>query len=237
MEKLIYDLRNFKIEYNVMNGVPVKDLLQEPICRQFLQQQMKNWHAPHIVVAASMFAKRYAQMVVSSTLFSLVHYQIVLCLTVDKVVYGDDHTLQIPLDDIHVLQINDEMREKQYEKLFRQLFAEQIKPLFEVLQKVTKIKSSVLWENVAVRINSVYQKLLAQDLTDRQKKQIYQDFFYLNNANGAIFGLKENPISHYIKIGQELENNPCRETCCLFHKLEKKKEALTYCQVCPLPKK
>ncbi|SFL80301.1 Ferric iron reductase protein FhuF, involved in iron transport [Gracilibacillus orientalis] len=231
------DLQNFKIEYHVMNGVPVKNLLQETTCRQFLQKQMKNWHAPHIVVAASMFAKRYAYMAVSSTLFSLVQHQTVCCLTVDKLLYGENHMLQIPLDEINLLQIKDENREKQYETLFSRLFAEQITPLFEVMQKVSKIKSSVLWENIAVRINSIYQKLLAQDLTDKQKKQVYQDFIYLKNANGAIFGLRENPIRDYLKIDQELEKRPCRVTCCLFHRLEKKNEDLTYCKVCPLPKK
>ncbi len=224
------------MEYNVTNGVPVMDLLQEDICKQFLQKQMENWHAPHIVVAASMFSKRYAYMAVSSTLFSLVQYHVAYGLTIDKAVYGEDHTLQIPLEEVDVISVTDANWEAQYQKLFRQLFAEQITPLFEVLQKVAKVKSSVLWENIAVRINSIYQKLLAQDLTEKQKKKVYQDFAYLKNANGTIFGLEENPIRRYMKIGQELEDRPCRVTCCLFHRLEKKKEDLTHCRVCPLPK-
>jgi ferric iron reductase protein FhuF len=55
-------------------------------------------------------------------------------------------------------------REQWSENVLCAVFSENITPVLDILQKTSGIPSSILWENVAVRINSVYRKTLAKGL-------------------------------------------------------------------------
>ncbi|WP_431309013.1 (2Fe-2S)-binding protein [Halalkalibacter lacteus] len=68
-------------------------------------------------------------------------------------------------------------------------------------------------------------------------ERLNSDFHFLKNASGSLFNLTENPIKHYLKIGEELKLNPCRQTCCMYYKIEKDVEGIDYCGNCPIKSK
>jgi ferric iron reductase protein FhuF len=126
-------------------------------------------------------------------------------------------------------------REQWREKILYDLFAAHITPVLEMLKKVSRVSSSILWENVAVRINPIYKELLEENSSDKVKRErLINDFNFLKNANGDLFHLKENPLKPYLKIGEELTLNPCRKTFCMYYKLGEDAEGIGYCRVCPI---
>lgn len=92
----------------------------------------------------------------------------------------------------------------------------------------------ILWENIAIRINSIYRKILAKELDPVKIERLNSDFIFLKTARGDLFNLEENPIKHYLKIGEELKLNPFRKTCCMYYKLEEDVEGIGYCGNCPV---
>jgi ferric iron reductase protein FhuF len=46
-------------------------------------------------------------------------------------------------------------REQWRENVLHDLFSSHIMPVLEILKKTTRIPSSILWENIAIRINSI----------------------------------------------------------------------------------
>ncbi len=234
MKTLLQDLEKYHLTTNIKDGVCIHDMLNEETCRQVLEQQMKQWGAPHQVVAASMFIKRYAVIIVASTLYSMVCHKTILPLNTTSLVWHKNGSVGMNDQPADLISIDGTDRIQQRKAYIHQLFAEHITPLIEVMAKSSGIKQTILWENVAVRINSVYRKSLAQEPEQEVVTRIYEDFHFLKDANGAVFGLSQNPIQKYLKIGEELKKYPERKTCCLYHRLDKNRGKGNYCANCPL---
>ncbi|MCG6572862.1 Fe-S oxidoreductase, partial [Acinetobacter baumannii] len=117
------------------------------------------------------------------------------------------------------------------------LFTECVTPLLDVLKRTSRLPYTILWENVAVRINSLYRSMMreAEDLAVKQR--VREDYLYLKQAAGDVFGAKQNPFHHSLNLDDSLLETSNRKTCCMYYKLEKKSESLDYCLVCPLDKK
>ncbi|WP_425429430.1 IucA/IucC family C-terminal-domain containing protein [Domibacillus mangrovi] len=128
-------------------------------------------------------------------------------------------------------------RETWRENVLRTLFSSHITPVLNILKKTSGVSSSILWENVAIRINSIYRKTLAKEMDSVKMERLNSDFHFLENASGDLFNLKENPLKQYLKIGEELIINPCRKTCCLYYKLEKDVKGISHCGNCPIKNK
>lgn len=217
--------------------VAVTDLLDEEKCLSFLQKQMMEMKAPNLSVAASMLSKRYAHLVVSSTLYSMVNYNCALKLPVKACALSKERKLCIEADMCNWLVPNKMGREQWREDVLRDLFSSHITPVLDILKKTTRVPSSILWENIAIRINSIYRKTLVKELDAVKVERLYSDFNFLKNAGGELFNLRENPIKQYLKIGEEFKLNPCRKTCCLYYKLEEDAEGIGYCEICPIKRK
>nr|WP_272467360.1 IucA/IucC family C-terminal-domain containing protein [Terrihalobacillus insolitus] len=184
-----------------------------------------------------MLSKRYAYLVVSSTLYSMIKFDSVLTLPMGACTLSNERKLcvQAAMCSWREAQIAD--RDQWRENVLGDLFAGHITPFIGMLQKTSRVPSTILWENVAVRINSTYRKLMKNKLNHRQMESLYSDFYFLKKAGGDLFGLKENPIKNYLKIGEELSLNPSRKTCCLYQKLEKDVEGIGYCANFPVRNK
>ncbi|KAA6475991.1 Fe-S oxidoreductase [Bacillus swezeyi] len=230
------ELKTFDIhiEHEKSKEIAITDLLNEEKCLSFLQKQMIEIKAPDLSVTASMLSKRYAYLVVSSTLYSMVEFNGVLHLPVTACALSKERKLCIQADMCKYQEINSMERGQWCEKVFRNLFSSHITPVLDVLKKTSRVSSSILWENVAVRINSIYRKTLTKKLDLAKIERLNSDFTFLKNAKGDLFNLKENPIKQYLKIGEELKLNPCRKTCCLYYKLEKDVEGIGHCSNCPI---
>lgn len=222
------------LEHEMPKDIAISDLLNEEKCLSFLQKYMIELKAPNLTVAASMLSKRYAFLVVSSTLYSMVEFNGVLNLPVKVCALTKERKLCIQAGMYEWMEVNGLEREKWREKVLRHLFSIHIMPILKNVEKISSIPSSILWENVAIRINSVYRKKLSQELEPIKIERLNNDFNFLKNASGDLFNLKENPIKHYLKIGEELKLNPCRKTCCLYYKLEKDVGGISYCGNCPI---
>lgn len=233
------ELKEFDIHFanKKPKEITITDLLNEDKCLSFLQKYMVQIKAPNVSVAASMFSKRYAYLVVSSTLYSMVEFNCALNLPVTACALSKERKLCIQANMCKWQEAESMEREQWRENVLRNLFSSHITPVLNVLKKTSRVPSSILWENVAIRINSVYRKTLAKELDAIKKERLNSDFQCLKNASGNLFNLRENPIKHYLKIGEELTLNPWRKTCCMYYKLEEDVEGIGYCSNCPIKNK
>ncbi|WP_445505831.1 IucA/IucC family C-terminal-domain containing protein [Niallia sp. 03091] len=216
-------LKAFDIHFEHENSkeIAILDLLNEEKCLAFLQKHMTEIKAPNFSIAASMFSKRYAYLVVSSTLYSMVEFNGILHFPVKACTLSRERKLCIQTGMCKWQEVKSMKREQWRENVLRDLFSSHITPVLEILNKTSRIPTSILWENVAIRINSIYRKILAEECDPIKIERVNSDFHFLKNASGDLFNLKENPITYYLKIGEELKLNPCRKTCCMYYKLEK----------------
>jgi ferric iron reductase protein FhuF len=236
---VMYQLKEFDIRLESENSKEtlISDLLDEKKCLEFLQKQMLEMKAPNLSVAASMLSKRYAHLVVSSTLYSMVQYNCALKLPLNACALSKERNLYINAGMCKLEEVKGSERELWRENVLYVLFSNHITPFFEILQKTSRVHSSILWENIAIRINSIYRKTLAKELDLVKIERLYSDFNYLKNIGGNLFNLKENPIKHFLKVGEELKLNPFRKTCCMYYKLEEDVEGIGYCGNCPIKSK
>lgn len=236
---MIDELKTFDIhtERPFSERVALSDLFDKEMCIAFLREQMVEIKAPNISVTASMLIKRYAHVVVSSTLYSMVTSNRALHLPLEACTLSKDRKLYIVIEKCGWQEGNNKPRDDWRKSVLTALFSTHMTPILQLMKKFSRIPSSILWENVAIRVNSVYRKTMAKDLTLIQVEHVKSDFHFLKHAPGEVFGLRENPISQYLKIGDELKLYPTRKTCCLYCKLEDDVEAIGYCSICPLKSK
>lgn len=225
---------NIHLEHEQSKEITITDLLNEEKCLAFLHKQMIEIKAPNLSVVASMFSKRYAYLVVSSTLYSMVEFNCALHLPVKACALSKERKLCIQGGMCNWQQVKSMEREQWRENVLRGLFSDHITPVLNILKKISRVSSAILWENVAIRINSIYRKTLSKELDPIKIERLNSDFNFLKNARGDLFNLKENPIKDYLKIGEELTLNPCRKTCCMYYKLEEDVEGIGYCGNCPI---
>lgn len=197
-----------------MNAMP--ELVKEP--QEFLAFQQDRLCAPNRKVAASMIMKRYAKVyldeVMDSLLFGEKKRVIPLCacsLTND---------LNLIVDETQVSYRDGEA--------WGDIFAEHLSVFVISLHQATRLPHIILWENVAVRMNSYLRKAV------QKHASIVRNFAEdLRNLDGTAFGAEKNPLSSYLAPREALSEQCMRKTCCYYHKLDKEKE-MDYCIVCPI---
>ncbi|MBM7583513.1 ferric iron reductase protein FhuF [Bacillus pakistanensis] len=233
------ELKNFdiSIEDAGTEKVMVSELLMGEKCLTFLQNQMNEINAPNLAVTASMVSKRYAFLVVSSTLYCIVKFNCAPGLSIYTCALSNERKLSIQSMTCKWWEMDHMDREQWREKALHDLFSLHITPFLNILNQSSRVSLSILWENVAIRINSIYRKTLEKELDPVKIERLKSDFHFLKNANGALFNLKENPIKKFLKIGEELKSNPYRKTCCMYYRLEKGVEGIGYCSNCPVKRK
>ncbi|UOQ50408.1 (2Fe-2S)-binding protein [Gracilibacillus caseinilyticus] len=234
MNELINDLKNYHLHLNPKEGVLVTDLFDDAKCKHMLEEQSNIWGAPNLVIAASMFIKRYAMITVSSTMYSMIVHQTVLSLHPATLTWSKNGSLGLKHEEVVYITLNKTNRNTIRESYLQQLFAQHLTPLVLTLSRMTGVKEEMLWENIAVRINSVYRKLLEKNPSEQVITNIYEDFHFLIQADAELFGIGSNPLACYLKIGEELKENPQRKTCCLYYLLDKNRGKGNYCVNCPL---
>lgn len=139
----------------------------------------------------------------------------------------------VSLADIYAIMPEAGKREIWRNALISALFAGNIGKLIAIMSKMANVPKSILWENVAVRVFSLYEKRIG--LTGEQQEQSRADFQYLvHQAPGAVFGEKQNPLSrfHHKPTVTSLSTSPMRmrKTCCFYYEVSSVKE---YCTGCP----
>ncbi|MGP4074925.1 IucA/IucC family C-terminal-domain containing protein [Halobacillus sp. K22] len=206
--------------------IPIQSLMEEAECIEFLNHQQQRIFAPNLKVTASMMMKKYAQVLPSQVLDSMLWEEKAKIIPLSSCTISNE--LEIEIDDSQV------KRTDSRKEAWEELFAHHILPLLQAFHQVTNLPTFILWENVAVRINSYFRKAVERYPDEHQViGQLAEEF---NQLDGRYFHCAKHPMQSYLTDPNSLSEQKVRSTCCYFHKLEKTKE-LTHCLVCPLSNK
>ncbi|RWZ54648.1 hypothetical protein EQV77_13430 [Halobacillus fulvus] len=203
----------------------MKEMNEEDVCRQFLKQQQKRIHAPDLRTTASMMMKRHAQLLVRFIFAAYVK---------DKRFIRLDPASTF-LDETLVLNAE---RPIEVDRKFwvTGIFADHLTPFLRTLHHFTRLPERILWENIAVRVNSFFRKTMeTESLTCEEEARALELYSLLENAEPDSFGATVHPLKTYLVPKNQLTSMQTRKTCCHFYRLEKDKE-MDYCLVCPLKK-
>lgn len=211
-------------------------LFSEASVLRLLEAEKEAMHAPNLAVAASMFSKRYAYLAVSSSLYMMTLYDGVYQFPPEACVFREDRKIEIDESLCSFVPLEGDRYEWR-EQVVHALFTECVTPLLDVLKRTSRLPYTILWENIAVRINSLYRGMMREAEDPAVKRRVREDYLYLKQAAGDVFGAKQNPFHHSLNLDDSLLVTSNRKTCCMYYKLEKKSESLDYCLVCPLDKK
>lgn len=153
-----------------------------------------------------------------------------------------ERKLYIQEDMCKWLEVKSMERERWREIVLHDLFSSHITPILNSLKMTSRISLDILWENIAIRINSMYYRTLKEERDSDKIDKMNSDFTFLKNTSGELFHLKENPIKQYpikqyLKLGEDFKTNPYRKTCCMFYKLKENTEGILYCKACPIGNK
>ncbi|MFB8735692.1 IucA/IucC family C-terminal-domain containing protein [Bacillus sp. SL00103] len=190
-------------------------------------------HAPNVAVAASMFSKRYAYLAVSSSLYMMTLYDVVYQFPPEACVFREDRKIEIDESLCSFVPLEGDRNEWR-EQVVHALFTECVTPLLDVLKRTSRLPHTILWENVAVRINSLYRDMMREAERSCGEAARARGLSVSEASDGDVFKQKQNPFHHSLNLDDSLLETSNRKTCCMYYKLEKKSESLDYCLVCPL---
>jgi ferric iron reductase protein FhuF len=215
----------------------ISDLVFQKEMQAFLEEVKVEIQAPDLKVAASVFMKRYAFVVVFY-LYALSSWNKRLHFTLDSLYLRssekDGNWLpEYYIKDLSTEEFTGENRDKWRNQAIQHLFKDIIFPVLSTLTEEAKISKYILWENVAVYLYWLYEKVLDHN----QNSLAFDDYDYIvNQAPGRVFGPYErNPLQRYgtepVYLPELKETVRIRKTCCFTYKLGAKR---TYCNTCPL---
>ncbi|MGX9290647.1 IucA/IucC family C-terminal-domain containing protein [Bacillus sp. A015] len=226
---------------HITNGPITSDrtlgaLFSEESVMRLLEAEKTAMHAPNLAVAASMFSKRYAYLAVSSSLYLMTLYDGIYQFPPSACAFREDRKIALDETLCSFVQLEGDRHEWRVQ-VVRTLFTECVTPLLDVLNRTSRLPYSILWENIAVRINSLYRSMIREVEEPAVKQRVQEDYLFLKQAAGDVFGAQQNPFQHSLNLDDRLLETSNRKTCCMYYQLEKKSESLDYCLVCPLEKK
>jgi len=218
-------------------SLPARQWLDEQYCATLLSQLAPVVGAPDAAMTASLLVKRLAFLVTGSVLYAMTVFNQGPRLSLDRthLEYAHDNglwTSRLPVDDIQFVACPPRGREAWREEIVGSLFAGFFAPLCRTLSRVSGLPVAILWENIAVRLYSLYEGRM-DDLDLQAENRRRSDFTWLTEqASPALFGLENNPLQRFRRPLQKLaDGQGFRRTCCFYYKASKPVE---YCLNCPL---
>lgn len=215
----------------------MSSLVNQEQMQAFLKEVEGGIQAPDLKVAASVFMKRYAFVVVIY-LYALSSWNKRLHFSLDSL-YLQSSEMEgnwLPeyyIKDLTVEEFKGKDRHQWRDQAIQHLFKEIMFPILHNLTREAKISKYILWENIAVYLHWLYEKVLDHN----QELLAYNDYDYIvNQAPGNLFGPYElNPLQRYnvepVFLSELNESIRIRKTCCFTYQLGAKR---TYCNTCPL---
>ena len=122
------------------------------------------------------------------------------------------------------------------EHLLTQVFAGHLSLLVEQFYQLTKVPKNILWENIAVRVFSIYERRILLEVVEEKRARAQADYdFLVSEQTTALFGLSKNPLSVFHRQKQKIALSEdlvrVRRTCCYYYQAT---EPAEYCGNCPL---
>lgn len=229
-------LQKYRLSERLVNSFNVVDLQDDWFLRKFIKNLAETIGAPTEKIAASIFIKRYAFLAVIS-LYAMTAWNKKVNVSLENVSmenvdYGKETWLPLfSLKDVTFEDWNGQNRDRWRKTILEDLFAKNIYPIIEKLEKTFHISKLILWENIAVYLFWLYEN----ELKDSANENIEKDFRYLVlEAEGPLFGRYNlNPLHKYFGEKTYLEEWEeeirIRKTCCFSYQLPAGKR----CKTCP----
>jgi ferric iron reductase protein FhuF len=237
--------KDFRLVRNISSdssySIASKDFLHQEKCLAYLNKVTDILPASTKVASVSQFSKRYAFLTFGSGLYSMTMYNKGLDYSINNCYIESNYHREswIPnlrLLDWHVTEPEDENWNKWRDQMIQTIFAENIAKVWEVISKVVRIPSSVLWENTAISVYWMYEKKMREEASENQKERILEDYHYLLSAPADLFGTAENPLTKFDSpkstTASSVEPIRMRKTCCYYYQTP----ANIYCRTCPRKK-
>lgn len=222
-------------------AVETRALLNDEICLNVLSQIRSDMGAPDLKIAASLVIKRMAFLTLAPLLSGMSCYNKGLDVAIDNCLfeYRMDNRRwqnQMPLKNVQV-SVPATQRDVWRDTLLSRAFNGNLSLLVTQFHKLTRVPQAVLWENIAVRIFSIYERRILPALARQEQMAIAQaDLSYLiDKTTTEIYHTATNPIARYYGKSSCTAIPPAtirvRRTCCYYYKAS---EPVEYCSTCPL---
>jgi ferric iron reductase protein FhuF len=237
-----FHLRFQKEDIKKSDGVSIQELYDIRKCDEFLDRLSTKLGTTKRSVAASQFAKRYSALFLIPALYSLSVYDRSLDIDADKIWFQEMNDKDnnwspsvVASESLLIDKLEGSDRSQWYRNQLEQLFRKHLTPLWLSLSKSSGIRESLLWENTAVRIFSLYERKIYGDISKDRESIVRGDFSnLLSLKDDKVFGLEYNPIAEcykqpVLKFNGDKEVR-VRKTCCFYYKVTSPAE---YCEVCP----
>lgn len=222
-------------------SIPFADLLNQEKCQHYLRGVGDIFETTSETATVSLFAKRYAYLVVASGLYAMSLFNKGLNVTlengwIESSYQGETWLPKARLLNTEISMPQAGLRKEWRDQIIQQMFAGNLSRVWNALPKTFKISKAVLWENTAIYVYWLYEKKYAEGASSEQRKQIEEDYHYLlHDAPADLFGESRNPLQQF--------NNPktitsesdtpirVRKTCCYYYLTSD--EPNDYCSTCP----
>ncbi|WP_369920329.1 IucA/IucC family C-terminal-domain containing protein [Marinomonas polaris] len=220
-------------------------LLDDALCLETLQKIMPELGAPNLKVTASLVIKRVAFLTLAPVLYAMSGFDKGLDASIENSVF--EYPLEskmwlskMPLKTTAVSVWKDSDKEDRNawrKEILNKAFSGHLTLLVEQFYRLTKVSRRILWENVAVRVFSIYEQRILVNVVEEMRSKAQADYAYLlDKSTTDLFGLNENPLTAFYRDKQltALSENPIRvrRTCCFYYQAT---EPPVYCGSCPLP--
>ncbi|MDH4572827.1 IucA/IucC family C-terminal-domain containing protein [Salinicola acroporae] len=222
-------------------SLDVADFLDPGRCRELLDHLGPVMGSPERRTTASLLSKRLAFLLTGAPLYALSVCDRRLDLSAANCIIEYSHddglwTSSLPLWTLESEALAASRRHRARREILHVLFAQTVAPLWRTLQDVGGVPERILWENLAVRVYSLYERRLSGvgDALTRQRREA--DYGFLLTAQPSLFGLDFNPLARFFHPRTRSDDDGSvrfRRTCCLYFKATRPSE---YCQACPLIK-
>ncbi|MFD1737716.1 siderophore-iron reductase FhuF [Bacillus salitolerans] len=187
-------------------------------------------------VLASQFMKRYGYMVTVPFFYALSVWNKALPIKIEETGVQTDDLEGVWLPKLYLQSISistpGSNRNEWREQAVKDLFEKHLNKVIKMLAKPAKVSRQVLWENTAVYIFWIYEKMM-EDYPEN--RDIVDDFQFLLHADGSLFGEGNtyNPIGKFYTekryIPQKNQSLRVRKTCCFYNRLPKVTDSCTTC--------
>ncbi|TBL74691.1 IucA/IucC family C-terminal-domain containing protein [Paenibacillus thalictri] len=209
-------------------------------CVSYLDALTHQLRSPSRAVTASQFAKRYAFLAGAAGMYAMTMYDKSIDMSLDRCSLVMSSAAASWSPRLHVADLRAAApeldRNEWRSETVRRLFAGNVAVLWRVMSETARIPMSILWENTAVRIYSLYEKRIDAEANPEQRQRMREDFEFLTmTAPGRLFGETDNPLAKYYSGNEAGSSGTAslriRQTCCLYYKIPNDEG---YCTACPI---
>ncbi|MEK5164598.1 IucA/IucC family C-terminal-domain containing protein [Paenibacillus sp. FSL R5-0527] len=223
-------------------SIPYADLLDSEKSLAYFRGVKGIFETDSELAAVSLFAKRYAFLVVAPGLYAMscLNKGLNLALEngwIESSYRGQAWLPKARLLDLQVSVPGEGQRSEWRDRVIETMFAGNLSRVWTAMSKAAGISKALLWENTAIYVYWLYEKKFTEEgVSPEQKRRMEEDYRYLlYDAPPRLFGEPRNPIKKFNspKVIKAESDSPIRmrKTCCLYYLTSDTPH--DYCSTCP----